>query len=93
MTTVGPVKASAIIRTASLVGGTSRPIASSMSARSRSPRRCRSTMLTPAAATNRMNSSPTVSIPRYSKLIADTTAAALVWATPTRLMIVPYGPG
>ena len=42
---------------------------------------------------NRMNSSPTVSNPRYSKLTAETTPVALVWATAIRLMTSPYGPG
>jgi hypothetical protein len=37
-------------------------------------------MAIPAAAVNRMNSSPTVSKPRYSKLMADTAAVAFVWA-------------
>jgi hypothetical protein len=45
------------------------------------------------AAVKRMNSSPTVSKPRYSKFTADTTPVALVWATAIRLMMSPYGPG
>ena len=45
------------------------------------------------AAAKRMNSSPTVSKPRYSKLIADTTPVAFVCATAMRLMMSPYGPG
>jgi hypothetical protein len=93
MTTVGPVRISATMRMASLEGGTSRTPASSLGTCSRSPRRCRSTVAVPVAATNRMNSSPTVSNPRYSKLMADTTPVALVWATAMRLMMSPYGPG
>ena len=93
MTTAGPVSTSATVRTALLVGTCSRPAASSRSGPSRSPRSRRSTVATPAAATNRMNSSPTVSNPRYSKLMADTTPVALVWPTATRLMMSPYGPG
>ena len=50
-------------------------------------------MVTPVAAANKMNSSPRVSKPRYSKLTADTTPVALVWATAMRLMTSPYGPG
>ena len=46
-------------------------------------------MATPAAATNRMNSSPTVSNPRYSKFTADTTPVAWVWPTAMRLMMSP----
>ncbi len=91
--TTGPASSSATIRTALLVAGTSRSAASSTAGRSRSPRRRRSTVATPAAAANKMNSSPTVSKPRYSKLIADTTPVALVCATTTRRMAGPYGPG
>jgi hypothetical protein len=46
-------------------------------------------VLTPVAATKRMNSSPTVSKPRYSKLMAETTPVALVCATATLLMMSP----
>ena len=62
--TTGPVNSSATIRTALLVAGTSRSAASSTAGRSRSPRSLRSTVATPVAATNKMNSSPTVSKPR-----------------------------
>ena len=89
MTTTGPVNNRAIIRTAVLVAGTSRSAASSTGERCRSPRSRRSTMLTPAAAVNKMNSSPSVSKPRYSKLMADTTPVAWVWATAMRLMMKP----
>ena len=94
ITTTGPVKISATSRTASLAGGTaqSSPWASRDRC-SRSLRRWRSTTAIPVAATNRMNSSPTVSNPRYSKLTAETTPVALVWATAIRLMMSPYGPG
>ena len=50
-------------------------------------------MLTPAAAVSKMNSSPRVSKPRYSKLMAETTPVALVWDTAMRLMTNPSGPG
>ena len=90
---VGPTRISDTIRTASLAAGTFRSIASSRAGRSRSPRRWRSTVATPMAAVKRMNSSPKVSKPRYSKLIADTTPVALVWATAMRLIMSPYGPG
>ena len=62
--TTGPVNSSATIRTALLVAGASRSAASSSAGRSRSPRSRRSTVATPVAATNKMNSSPTVSKPR-----------------------------
>ena len=80
ITTVGPMRISATMPHG--VAGRPRVPAHRLvrAARSRSPRRWRSTVLTPTAATNRMNSSPTVSNPRYSKLIADTTPVALVCA-------------
>lgn len=46
-------------------------------------------VLTPVAAANKMNSSPTVSNPRYSKLTADTTPVAWVWATVMALRMSP----
>ena len=46
-------------------------------------------MATPVAAANKMNSSPTVSKPRYSKFTADTTPVALVWATAIAVDDVP----
>ena len=93
ITTTGPVKSSATRRTASLAGGIAQSAVGSSSSCCRSLRRWRSTTAIPAAATNRMNSSPTVSNPRYEKLTAETTPVALVWATATRLMMSPYGPG
>ena len=46
-------------------------------------------MPVPAAAAKRMNSSPTVSKPRYSKLTADTMPVAKVCSTARRLMMNP----
>ena len=93
ITRVGPTRIRETIRMASLVGATFRSIDSSRAGRCRSPRRWRSTMLTPTAAAKRMNSSPRVSKARYAKLTADTTPVAFVWATAMRLMMSPYGPG
>jgi hypothetical protein len=40
-----------------------------------------------------MNSSPSVSKPRYWKFTAETTPVALVCGTAMRLTMKPYGPG
>ena len=68
MTTTGPTSTRAAARTALVVAGRSRPRAASTGgctgSCSLSPRSLRSTTLIPAAAVNRMNSSPTVSKPR-----------------------------
>ena len=94
ISTAGPAKTSAAMP--DRVAGAARPGPSPRRParpRSRSPRRCRSTVATPVAAMNKMNSSPTVSNPRYSKLTAETTPVALVWATAMRLMMYAVGPG
>ncbi len=69
------MKARATTATASLVAGTSR---FGLVRRGGVPLRTQvaSTVATPVAAMNRMNSSPRVSKARYSKLTADTTPVA-----------------
>ena len=68
MTAVGPISIRVATRTALVVAGRSRLRAASTGgwagSCSLSPRSLRSTTLIPAAAVNKMNSSPTVSKPR-----------------------------